>query len=97
MQKSSAGKFHRVPPSLAYLLDHLVGAGEQRRRHVDAQHLRGLEVDYQFELGWLLHWQGRRLDALKNAAGIAANTTINVRNAGSVAHQPASFRHVTPT
>jgi hypothetical protein len=32
------------------LIDHLVGAGEQRRRHLQAECFRGLEIDYQFEL-----------------------------------------------
>jgi hypothetical protein len=30
------------------LFDHLVGAHEQRRRHVEAERLRGLEVQKQF-------------------------------------------------
>jgi hypothetical protein len=32
-------------------LDHLIGAGEQRRRHGEGEQPRGLGVDHQFELG----------------------------------------------
>jgi hypothetical protein len=39
------------------LLDHLVGAGEQRGWDGDAEHLRSLEVDDEFELGGELNWQ----------------------------------------
>jgi hypothetical protein len=33
------------------LFDHLVGAGEQRRRRFQAKSLRGLAIDHQLELG----------------------------------------------
>jgi hypothetical protein len=39
------------------LFDDLVSAGEQGRRHVDAQLLRCLEVDHQLEFGRLLDRQ----------------------------------------
>ena len=48
------------------------GAGEQRRRYVNAQEPGGLHVDDELELGWLYHRQIRRLIPLEDAADIHA-------------------------
>src|SRR5215831_1652353 len=76
--------------------DHLVGDGKQRWRHGEVKHPGGLAVDDQLELRGLYDWQVRGLRALENAAGIDAHLTICIRKAGSVTHQPASFRILTP-
>ena len=54
-----------------------------------------LSVDDQLELGRLHDRQVRGLGALENAAGIDADLTLRIRNAGSVAHQPAGLGKVT--
>ena len=50
--------------------DHLVGAGEQCVRNLEAERPRGLEVDGQFELRWLLNGKIGRLLALKDEINI---------------------------
>ena len=38
-----------APQQTASLFDHLVGQREELRRHLEAEHLRGLKVDHKLE------------------------------------------------
>ena len=55
-----------TPQRAKGLVNHLIGAGEQHRRHVKAQRLGGLEIDDQLEFGWLLDGKVGRFGAIEN-------------------------------
>jgi len=56
----------------ASLFDHLVGAGEDRRRHGEAERSRGLEVYDQLQPRRLLNWEIGGLGALEDSSSINA-------------------------
>src|SRR5207248_10665684 len=77
------------------LLDHLVGEQLHRIGNREAQGLRSLEIDHEFELGRPLHRQVSWLLPPDNPPRIDAGLAIRIRKVGSVAHKPARDSKIT--
>ena len=81
--------------SMKKLFDHLVGTGEQRRRHCEAESLSSLEIDNQFEFGRRLHGQLGRILALENSIHIFRRAPKHVGIIHAVGHQAAAGQEKT--
>src|SRR6266567_5305671 len=71
--------------------DHLVGAGKDGCRNVDAQRLRGLEVDDNVEFCRQYHRQFGRLLTLHNTADVVTGLAVGIGSAGTIADEAAGF------
>ena len=65
--------------ALPVSLDHLVGAGDQHRRHFEAERFRGLEIDAHLEFGRLVKRDISRIGTFKNPIDEIGETAIDVR------------------
>src|SRR5215510_7355694 len=77
------------------LIDHFVCACEYRQWQGEAEFLRNLEIDGQFESGGLLHWQVGWPGAFEDLVDVGRSSPEQVRRVGPVGqkrsgvHQPA--------
>src|SRR6186997_2871821 len=88
-------RLDRTSLRLAHSLDHLVGGGEQPRRHREGEYSRRRMVDDEPKLGRLQDRQVAGHRTFENSARVDAGLTIRIGLARSIANQSADFDILT--
>ena len=82
---------HFAPQQKRRLFDHLIGAGQQRLRQVEAKRLRSLHVDDEIELGRLLDRDVSWLCPTQNLVNKLSGASKLVSLVRSVRNQTSRF------
>ena len=81
----------RRKPGIHPSLDYLVREQQHRRRDADAEYLRGVPVDHQFELGGLLNGEIGRMCALEDLVDVGCSPPEQVDPARRIRQQAAGL------
>jgi len=73
---------------LAHLLDHFIGAGEQRGRHANAKRFAGPQVDYQIVFRRYLNRKVGGFLAFEDTIDIVGSTPELIDDIGAIRDQP---------
>src|SRR5262249_3445146 len=71
----------------ASLINHLVSASEQSRRHLDPERLGSFEIDDKFVLAWGLHGQVGWLLTFEDTVDIARRLSELVQQVGAIGYK----------
>src|SRR4051794_10664981 len=90
IREDSSQDLADAPQQIVYLFDHLVCAGEQRRRELEAERFCGVEIDDQVVLGRCLDGQVAGLLAVENAIDVRSRASILVDRIRPIRDQPTA-------
>src|SRR5262245_11435157 len=75
--------------------NHLVGAGEQRRRYGEAKHLRGHQIDDEVEFGRLLDRNVGRFRPAQNLVDMLRRTPVEMHVVDAIGYKTSSLYELT--
>src|SRR5262249_34988240 len=78
------------------LFDHLVGSGEQRRRHLEAERLRGYQIDDEVELCRLLDGEFAGLRPAQDLVDVYGDASKQVREVRPIRHETSRVCELAP-
>src|SRR5262245_47006650 len=82
-------------PRARSLLDDVIGAGKEGRRHSEAQCLCGLQVDDELEFSRLLEGKIGRIGTLEDSVHVTCRFAEIVSKVHTVGHEGSEFSHLS--